>query len=342
MLVACTHFAKPSAASSDCAVEWDARDGNKYTAQSTVCWRINGHGYNYHCWDERTCKAALSDPSKADSGWSQNGECAQSVCAARPADPHCFPAGSPCACTSSDDCCGESVCRGSVCSHRLVSDNMIRYDNMRLDVVPFFEAFHIHVKNRTSIHLTEEYERLFVEKYAAALGMESPSTTAYPIAVSFEYDLDRIDMIVRLYENDFDFASNAELPQQGISCIQTPGLFYPFMTNAHRMNSQLQRLYVYEKNVPHTVFVYPNKFPLGLGWIIANSTFESVEVSTSICLKLEGCGGFSVGIKLFLSVEYHRATLGEIRSALRDNLKWSTVAFDRSKSLCPPLAATSN
>jgi hypothetical protein len=127
-----------SIATEDCAVEWDSKDGQTYTSSSLVCWKVNNMPYNYHCWDQRTCQKAEFDPSNPNSGWSQNGQCAQRACKRRPT---CVENGKTCA--SNEECCTDSVCRSTTCSNYFVTDNMIRYKNFRLEATPLTEIFEI-------------------------------------------------------------------------------------------------------------------------------------------------------------------------------------------------------
>lgn len=327
-------------ATDDCGVIWDSADGKTYTSRSVICWRVSSKAYNYHCWDERTCQTAESDPSNPNSGWSQNGICAQTLCEPRPPPPPCVQTGRTCA--ASNECCADSVCRNGVCSSYLVSDNMILYDNFRLKVTPFIDIFEYRVNGKVSLHHSEETERALIEQYASEYGLGSPSIKRYPIAASFEYGLERtghhnefIDFEVRLYEQNFNFAANAEVTFNSTLTLPTdyqfaPTSFYPYMTNDHRMNSERQRLYIYERNVPYQAFLYPNIFPVDVPYPDDSPDFTSVEDSIRKCVNLDKlCGGFSIFYRWKgLHVDYHHAGINDIRKLLHSDNNYTTILLD--------------
>ena len=323
----------------DCAIEWHAADGEDYTSNSVVCWRVNSKAYNYHCWDERTCKNAEHEPSNSNSGWSQNGMCAQPLCKPRPS---CVENGITC--SSSDECCKDSVCRSTVCSSYNVSDNMILYENFRLKVTPFTEIFEIRKNGKITLHHNEETERMLIEQYASEYGIGSPSVKNYPIAVSFEYGLERpnnpdefIDFSIRIYEQNFDFDGNSEFHRSN-EYVVAPTSFYPYLTTEHRMNSERQTLYLYEKNVPYNVFIYPSFTTIvGSYGELGPQSFENVDASIKFCLMYsDECGGFSYYDKGNgnMIAEYHRASIEKIRNNLSmspPHRVYTLVAIDRSK-----------
>ncbi len=110
----------------------------------------------------------------------------------------------------------------------------------------------------------------------------------------------------------------------------SPALFYPHITGQQRMNSELQSLYVYERNLPYSVFVYPRKAPHSITGILPGVFFDSVEKSIEHCANMDACEGFSYFGNNPTRVEYIKAPMDMIRGSFVEH-HYVTVVIDRSK-----------